>query len=181
MEMHCERMAIPMEQTFTPSARDLRSIARNKLREEQATADENIATAKVIVPKMNPPSAFCKNIETSKAQVVSTRKLPSISRTQPELPHRAISPSENGLPPSLDGGLSSEFNTDLDISLLHSQRISNVLTSKKTVNAKINFPSSHSSIWSKIDTELQVLLPSIFSDGKIKKLSTSELSEEFDC
>ena len=81
MEMHCERMAIPMEQTFTPSARDLRSIARNKLREEQATADENIATARVIVPKMNPPVASSTNIETSKAQVDSTRKLPPISRT----------------------------------------------------------------------------------------------------
>jgi hypothetical protein len=70
IEPHCERIAGSMKQTITPSARELRLIARNKLREEQAIADENTATANAIVPEMNPYSAYNTNIGTPSAQVV---------------------------------------------------------------------------------------------------------------
>ena len=181
IESHCERIEDSMKQTVTPSARELRSIARNKLREKQAIADENSVTAYVIIPELNPSLASDVNIDISQAQVPCTRKLPSNSVFQPDQPHRAVSASNvKQLPPSLESGLNTEQNTAPDFPLRHQKRDSNIFTAEKKMKPKINFPNSNNKIWESIDKELQVLLPSIFPDHKINKLSTTELSEQLD-
>ena len=45
---------------------------------------------------------------------------------------------------------------------------------------RINFPASNNKIWCKIDDELKVIIPQIFSVLQCNKLSTSELSQKFD-
>ena len=181
IESHCERIEDSMKQTVTPSARELRSIARNKLREKQAIADENSVTANVIIPELNSSLASDVNIDISQAQVPCTRKLPSNSVFQPVQPHRAASISNvKQLPHSLECGLNTESNTVSDFPLLHPKRESNISTTEKKMKPKINFPSSNSKIWDSIDLELQEILPSVFPNHKINRLSSTELSEQFD-
>jgi hypothetical protein len=70
--------------------------------------------------------------------------MPSCPETQPVSPHRAASQ----LPLSLDGGLSPEAkNDDIDIALIHPNRVSNLFASEKTLKIKINFPKSNDKVW----------------------------------
>jgi hypothetical protein len=48
------------------------------------------------------------------------------------------------------------------------------------MEAKINFPASNDKIWGKIDDELKIIIPKIFTKRQIHKMSTSELSQKFD-
>ena len=48
------------------------------------------------------------------------------------------------------------------------------------MEARINFPASNDKIWNKIDEELEIIIPQVFNQQIINKLSPSELSQKFD-
>ena len=48
------------------------------------------------------------------------------------------------------------------------------------MEARINFPPSSDKIWKQIDTDLETIIPKVFTQKTINKLSTSELSHKFD-
>ena len=45
---------------------------------------------------------------------------------------------------------------------------------------QINFPKSNDKIWTKINEELDLIIPKVFNTASFNKLSTSELSIKFD-
>jgi len=45
---------------------------------------------------------------------------------------------------------------------------------------RINFPPSNDKIWKKIDEELEIIIPKVFNQRLMNKLTTSELSQKFD-
>jgi len=49
------------------------------------------------------------------------------------------------------------------------------------METKINFPRSNEKIWCKINEELEIMIPKVFTNRQMDKLSTTELSEKFDC
>ena len=48
------------------------------------------------------------------------------------------------------------------------------------MKARINFPPSSDKIWKQIDKDLETIIPKVFTQKLINKLSTSELSHKFD-
>jgi len=51
---------------------------------------------------------------------------------------------------------------------------------KAAMKTKIKYPSSHDKVWTKINEELELILPSIFPDKIIKSSNPSDLSQKFD-
>ena len=45
---------------------------------------------------------------------------------------------------------------------------------------RINFPPSNDKIWKKNDEELEIIIPKVFNQRLMNKLTTSELSQKFD-
>jgi len=84
------------------------------------------------------------------------------------------------LPLSLDSVLRDEtINTDY-CHLIHPARVSNSSETEKNMKSKINFPKSNDKMWTKINEELEIIIPKVFTKSVINKLSTSNLSEKFD-
>ena len=50
----------------------------------------------------------------------------------------------------------------------------------KKMETKINFPRSNEKIWCKINEELEIMIPKVFTNRQMDKLSTTELSEKID-
>jgi len=48
------------------------------------------------------------------------------------------------------------------------------------MEARINFPAGNDTIWNKINEELEIIIPQVFNQQIINKLSPSELSQKFD-
>jgi len=150
--------------------------------EGQAT-DVKFTTDNAIGSVMKPDYHEAKpiRIKNSKALVDRTtnRKMPSFS--QPDLPHRAVQNLNSvQLPPSLDGDLSFDLSSTDYCHLTHPSRVSNSTKIARTMNTRINFPASNDKIWKKIDEELELLIPKLFNKRLINKLTTSELSQNFD-
>ena len=103
------------------------------------------------------------------------------SSTQPDSHHRVDQNFiTDQLPLSLDSGLRDEtINTDY-CHLTHPARVSNSSETEKNMKSKINFPKSNDKIWTKINEELEIIIPKVFTKSVINKLSTSNLSEKFD-
>ena len=104
-----------------------------------------------------------------------------LSSSQPELPHRVKQTTKSVQPPpSLDGGLRDELKNADYCYLTHPSRVSNSTTIERKMEARINFPASNDKIWNKIDEELEIIIPQVFNQQIINKLSPSELSQKFD-
>lgn len=178
----CERRKGLARETFTSSDRVLRSRLRTKLDEVQAT-DAKLATECSIgsVRRSARIEAKLKANSNSQALIGSKtdRKL-SLS-TQLDKHHRIV-PNliSDQLPLSLDSGLSDKFSETAFRHLTHPTRVSNSAVIDKKMETKINFPSSNDKIWSKIDEELKIIIPKVFTKRQIDNLSTSELSQKFD-
>ena len=165
--------------TFTPSERELRYVERTKRKEAQAL-DEKFATVSAIGTPMITVHEASNNIVDIHSQAhVSDSKMPSFP--QPEKHHRV----ENELiplqpPQSLDCGLGTETTkAELRPNLTHNMRVDKT-SLKAAMKTKIKYPSSHDKVWTKINEELELILPSIFPDKIIKSSNPSDLSQKFD-
>ena len=101
--------------------------------------------------------------------------------TQPDI-HRSLDSNNipNQLPPSLEGGLSDNLYNAAHCYLRHTTRVTNSSDIDKKMEMKINFPRSNEKIWCKINEELEIMIPKVFTNRQMDKLSTTELSEKFD-
>ena len=167
----CERNDGTVQETFTPTARDIRAFNRAKRAEEQARVDNNKATGKVIGSEMISQASF--ELLDSTAHVAPDSKLHSV--IQLDQHHRVFRPSL-----SLESDLDIENYTDLKSSLLHKNRIENSPPAGQEMKKKINFPAPSDRIWEKVNSDLEILIPSLFTDNMIKKHSSSDLSQKFD-
>ena len=100
--------------------------------------------------------------------------------TQQESHHRVDHYLSDQLPPSLDGGLSDKPSETEYCHFIHPTRISNSTTISRKMKLQINFPKSNDKIWTKINEELDLIIPKVFNTTSFNKLSTSELSNKFD-
>ena len=178
----CERKKRGVKETITPSDRVLRSRSRTKLDEEQATDAKNTTESTIgSVMKSVRDEAKPTRMKNSKAQIGCKTNRKMLSSSQPEIPHRveqtitSVPP-----PPSLDGGLRDDLNNADFSHLTHPSRVSNSTTIERKMETRINFPASNDKVWSKIDEELEIVIPQVFNQRTINKLTTSELSQKFD-
>jgi len=178
----CERKKRGVKETVTPSDRVLRSRSRTKLDEEQATdAKKTTESAIGSVTKSVCNEAKTTRTQNSKAQIGCKTNRKMLSSSQPELPHRVEQTTKSVQPPpSLDGGLRDELKNADYCYLTHPSRVSNSTTIERKMEARINFPASNDKIWNKIDEELEIIIPQVFNQQIINKLSPSELSQKFD-
>ena len=178
----CERKEVGRKETVTPSDRELRLRQRTKRIEDQAS-DAKLTTERAIgsMMKFNQQEAKSSKSRNSKTQngPKTTRKMSSSS--QPDSHHRVESvfvPKQ--LPLSLDSGLQDEnLNTEF-CHLTHTQRVSNSTVFTREMKTRLKFPKSNDKVWVKINEELEIIIPKVFTKKTIDKLSTSELSQKFD-
>jgi hypothetical protein len=153
-----------------PSERDLRAAYRERLRQEQAPE------AKIVSAPMNSPV----DVESSSSSTPVVH-LPVDSNPSAL---SAINPSSNLHSQPLAAGsvpLGAEVNTDPTIPLMHTSRESNLTNFTQDKLQKLKLPpSSDAAAWKLIDDELSVALPIVFTDQKIKSLSSTALSQKFD-
>ena len=99
------------------------------------------------------------------------------STPQPEQHHRI-----NQSPLSLESGLGTEnLAAELNKKVIHQNRaLLSPIQKAQQMKAKINFPSSNSKLWDKVNTELENFIPINFPNSMFKKLSTSEISQRLD-
>lgn len=173
----CERKKRGVRETFTPSDRVLRPRRGTKQLEVQAT-DVKMMTESDIGPVMNADShekiSTRKRNPSAQRSCKTSRKM--LLSSQPEIHHRV----DDQLPPSLDGGLRDNLmNTDF-AHLVHPKRISNSSEVERKMEVKINFPASNDKIWKEVDEVLNDIIPKIFTNKLINKLSTAEISQKFD-
>ena len=101
--------------------------------------------------------------------------------TQPDKHHRLdLNKTSNQIPPSLDGGLSDNLSNTAHCYLRHTTRVLNSANIDKQMETKINFPPSHDKTWCEINEELEIIIPKVFTNRQIDRLSTTELSQKFD-
>ena len=166
----------PGGQTFTPSDRDFRADRRNKLRELQAT-DAKLKTANrnVSVSTDTKKKAKLTEFMSSEAHVTTDSKMHSTP--QPETHHRI---TESPISPEI--GLETEnLKAELHTNFIHQKRAQDSPIPKiKQMKQKINFPPSNSKSWDKVNRDLEKIIPAVFPDKLIRKLSTTELSQKFD-
>jgi len=176
-------------ETFTPfdrglhlSERELRLRERTKRIEEQA-ANMKLTSGKAIGSTMTSHQNEAKSHEslntlTQPANI--RRKMSSVS--QPDSSHSVVSESiSEQLPSSLEDGLRPEpICNNYRHTFTHQKRVSNSTNISRKMEIKINFPSPNDKIWNKVNAELEQIIPSIFPSHKINKLSTSDLSQQFD-
>lgn len=167
----CERKNDAVQETITPTARDIRALNRAKRAEEQASVDNNQVTGKVIGSEMISQASF-DSIDST-AHVLNDSKLHSF--IQQDQHHRVLEPSL-----SLESELDIENHAALKYSLVHENRIVDSPITGQEMKKPINFPAASDKIWEKVNSELEVLIPSLFSDSMINKLSSSDLSHKFD-
>ena len=173
----CERKKGRTNETITPSDRVLRPRPGSKQLEGQAT-DVKLVTELPIGPVMNMDLLEAKKSRKQNPQTQSSRKTSCklSSSTQPESHHRVV----DQLPLSPDGGLSNETLYTDYAHAIHPQRVSNSSNIERKLEIRINFPSSNDKIWSKVDEDLKVAIPKVFTKQVINMLSTSNLSKKFD-
>jgi len=178
----CERRKRGARETFTPSGRVLRSCPRTKLDEVQASDVK--CTTELAIGSVRRSARIEANRKISLNSLTHTVPKNSCKlslSTQPETHHRVASNVySNQLPPSLDGDLSDKNSNAEYCHLTHPTRVSNSTNLDTQMEMRINFPASNDKIWCKIDDELKVIIPQIFSVRQCNKLSTSELSQKFD-
>ena len=181
----CERKKDRAKQTFTPSDRVLRPRPNRTTPagpEVQAVSGV-IATVKsgskkiqsIIQPEEKPNRN--RNSKTHISKITDSKM--SLS-TQQESHHRVDHYLSDQLPPSLDGGLSGKPSETEYCHFIHPTRISNSTTISRKMKLQINFPKSNDKIWTKINEELDLIIPKVFNTASFNKLSTSELSNKFD-
>ena len=151
----------------------------SKQLEVQAT-DVKSVTELAIGPVMNMDLLEAKNsrnqnpLTKTPSSCKTTCKLSSSTQLEPH--HRVV----HQLPLSPDSGLSNETLYTDSAHAIHPQRVSNLSNIERKLEIKINFPSSNDKIWSKIDEDLKVAIPKVFTKQVFNILSTSELSKKFD-
>ena len=177
----CERRKGCAGETFTPSARVLRSCSRTKLDEVQASDAKLITECAIGSVRRSARIEANKKVNSNSQTHIGpkTNRKMSLS-TQPDKHHRNDSNVySDHLPPSLDGGLSDKSNAAF-CHITHPTRVSNSSAIDKKMETRINFPASSNNIWCKIDEELKIIIPQIFTKRQFNQLSTSELSQKFD-
>ena len=172
----CERRKNDGKETFTPSSRELRYLRRTEKIEVQAK-DEKYMTAIAIGSRMKSDHEANGISETQKDLKIF-RKLSSLS--QQDLHHSVDQTKSAQQPLSLDGGLRNESEDSNHCCFIHPKRDSNSTSISRKMETRINFPSSNSKDWEKLNEELEDIIPKVFTDKKINKLSTSEISNQFD-
>ena len=112
---------------------------------------------------------------SSEAHVTADSKMHSTP--QPETHHRITEP-----PISTEFGLGTEnLKAELHTNFIHQKRAQDSPIPKiKQMKQKINFPPSNSKSWDKMNRDLEKIVPNVFPDKLIRKLSTTELSQKFD-
>ena len=166
----CERKHDSVQETFTPTARDIRAMRRAKIAEEQARVENNITGMVIGSDLMMEP--LCESHDST-AHVISDSKLHSF--IQLEQHHRVLQPSL-----SLESGLENETLTSHNDFLHHENRFCSSPCKGFEMKKKINFPAANDSVWGKINSELESLIAVNFTDNMINNLSISVLSQKFD-
>ena len=159
----------------------LRPRLRTKLGEVQASDAKTVTELAIgSLRKSARIEAQSKRNLNSQTQIGPTNRKMSLS-TQPEKTHSVIlNENSNELPPSLDGGLSDNLLNAAYCHLRHQTRDSNSVDVDRKMETKIKFPPSNDKIWKKIDEELKIIITKVFTKRQMKKLSSSELSQNFD-
>ena len=115
--------------------------------------------------------SYDSRIQTEQVQFHSRRK------TQ-----ERNSPAQNHISDNLSVGESSDLKRSSDYHFVHPQRQSNLKNDsfKQSIKSKLNLPKSSDKVWTKINAELSIILPKIFSKSVIKNTSTGVLCDKFD-
>ena len=103
-----------------------------------------------------------------------TRRQTLAPAHQPDQPHSGLKELSRAQPPSLEGGLETE-----PCSTQHATRETNLSCLKREKEQDIQFPSSGDKQWEKVNEELEIAIPQVFSKTKMSRLDVSTLSNRF--
>ena len=160
-----------------PSLRELRAANRLKRVDEvQASHDKVITAPQASEQEPN------RDIDVEANRDVSPRPKVHVSQhcktitpaDQQDQPHSGLDEFSRAQPPSLEGGLNTEFCSNH-----HATRETNLSNLKREQNKPIKFPSPRDTIWKEVNSELELAIPLVFTKTKMNTKSVSQLSESF--
>ncbi len=151
-----------------PTARALRLERRNaaKLKAQASTIEKYNTT------KNTNFSVSSEKFVLNQTQILTEYKTSS-SSLRTEQHHRAC-------PEFISDQPTSPLGDVLSTDLLHQNRNTNNSDLKRLREKPINFPSPNDPVWSKINDELRVALPRVFSNSIMNNMEISKLNRKID-